>query len=300
MRSTPPPAPRRQGSRPAAPRTRRSLQVSPDGASRLLRCGQGSRCRECGNRIEWYPRGTGPQRHPVRLHPHELPTARVPAGCRWHVSSGAAYPAGDGSHWCRLPHAAVCPARDAAPVPAELAGLRRSLAVNTRRLIDAGAFAPPPATAQGPVPGDGVRACRPARPIVRLLYVHYLAARPVDDIQCVAQTRRRQRCTNHLLSGGALPGTWTLLPATAQSGQLALPDAVMAVYDLAGIPYAEQLRWRAQRCLQHAAVPTAGDLAVADWEPFDPLHHHEHVRGRLPTRVRRPGPPGPAQTAVRP
>ncbi|MFJ4836202.1 DUF6083 domain-containing protein [Streptomyces sp. NPDC088747] len=300
MRSTPHPAPRHQGGPPAAPRTRRSLQVSPDGVSRLLRCGKGGRCRECGNRIEWYPRGTGPQRGPVRLHPHELPAGRVPAGCRWHVSSGAAYPARDGSSWCRLPHAAVCPARDAAPVPAELAGLRRSLAVNTRRLIDAGAFTPPSAAAQDPVPRVGVRACRPARPITRLLYAHYLAARPVDDIQCVAQTRRRQRCNNNLLSCGALPGTWTLLPAPAQSGQPALTAAVMAVYDLAGISYAEQLRWRAQRCLQHAAIPTAADLAVADWEPFDPLRHHEHVHARLPTPVRRPGPAGQAQTAVRP
>jgi hypothetical protein len=48
-----------------------------------------------------------------------------------------AHPAGDGSGWCRLPHAMLCPARHAHPaaVP-ELAVLRRALAVNTRRLID--------------------------------------------------------------------------------------------------------------------------------------------------------------------
>ncbi|WP_231628072.1 DUF6083 domain-containing protein, partial [Streptomyces sp. Z38] len=113
MRSTPPPPARRWDGSPLAHRVRRSLRVSPDGVSRLLRCGQGDRCRECGNRIEWYHRGA---QRPVRLHPHELPAARVPSVCRWHVSSGVAYPGGDGSDWCRLPHAVVCPARDVPPV----------------------------------------------------------------------------------------------------------------------------------------------------------------------------------------
>ncbi|MGW1002052.1 DUF6083 domain-containing protein [Streptomyces sp. NPDC002520] len=298
MRSTPSPVARHWDGSPLAHRVRRSLHVSPNGGSRLLRCGQGDRCRECGNRIEWYHRGT---QRPVRLHPRELPAARVPAACRWHVSSGVAYPAGDGSSWCRLPHAAVCPARDVPPPPPELAELRRSLAVNTRRLIDAGVFTPPPASLDSPAPqGEDPAVCRPARPIVQLLYVRYLAARPVEEIQCIAQTRRRHRCTSTLLSPDAPAGTWTLVPATATSGQLALPAAVMAVYDLSGIPYAEQLRWRAQRCWQHAAIPAAADLAVADWEPFDPLRHHEHVHNRLPARTRGPGLMGRADGAVRP
>ncbi|WP_123970103.1 DUF6083 domain-containing protein [Streptomyces sp. TLI_185] len=299
MRSTPPSAARHwDGSPVVAHRMRRSLQVTPGGASRLLRCGQNDRCHDCGNRIEWYHRDT---QRSVRLHPHELPSARVPAGCRWHVSSGIAYPAGDGSSWCRLPHAVVCPTRDVPPAPPELAELRRSLAVNTRRLIDAGAFTPPLPSPEGPAPqGESSAVCRPARPIVQLLYVRYLAARPVDEIQCIAQTRRRHRCTSALLSPGTPAGTWTLMPATATSGQLALPAANMAVYNLSGLPYAEQLRWRAQRCLQHAAIPTAADLAVAEWEPFDPLRHHEHIHTRLPTHVRRPGATSRTQEATRP
>ncbi|MET7574944.1 DUF6083 domain-containing protein [Streptomyces sp. NPDC005492] len=298
MRSTPPASRHWDGSPVLAHRARRSLQVTPDGVSRLLRCGQGDRCRECGNRVEWYHRSN---RRPVRLHPHELPAARVPAGCRWHVSSGVAYPAGDGSSWCRLPHAVVCPVREIPLACPELAGLRRSLAVNTRRLIDAGSFTPPPASPDAPASrGEGAAVCRPARPVVQLLYVRYLAACAVDEIQCVAQTRRRHRCTSPLLSPGAPAGTWRLMPATATNGQLALPSAVMAVYDLSGVPYAEQLRWRAQRCLQHAASPTAADLAVADWEPFDPLRHHEHIRTRLPGRARRPGPARCTQEADRP
>ncbi|MFD3840257.1 DUF6083 domain-containing protein [Streptomyces sp. NPDC058642] len=288
MHSPTSPAARHWDGSPLVRRVHRTLQVAPDGASRLLRYGQGDRCRECGNRIEWYHRATGTPRQSVRLHPRELPAARVPAGWHWHVSSGVAYPAGDGSRWCRVPHAALCPARDALPVAPELAELRRLLAVNTRRLIDTGAFTPPPASADGPAPtAAGPQLCRPARPIVQLLYVRYLATRPVDEIQCVAQTRRRHRCTTRLLCPGAPAGTWTLVPATATTGQLALPAEVMAIYDLSTIPYADQLRWRAQRCGQHAAVPTAADLAVTDWEPFDPLRHHTHIRNRLPARTRR-------------
>jgi hypothetical protein len=179
--------------------------------------------------------------------------------------------------------------------------LRRELAVNSRRLIDAGAFTPPPA-ASAPAPAAALpqARCRPARPIVQLLYVRYLAARPVDEIQCVAQTRRRERCTSPLLTPDAPAGIWRLLPAVAQGGQLPLPADVMAVYDLTRLPYSEQLRWRAQRCPRHAAAPTAADLAVADWEPFDPLRHHEHIHPRLPGHTRRAGSASGTQRTVRP
>ncbi|MEH0524839.1 DUF6083 domain-containing protein [Streptomyces stelliscabiei] len=293
MRSTPSSSARHWDGSPVTAPVHRSLRVNPGGTSRLLRCGQHSRCRECGNRIEWYHR-SGPRM--VRLHPRELPAARVPADCRWHVSSGIAHPAGDGSSWCRIPHALLCPARDT-PAAAELGALRRALAVNTRRLIDAGTFVPPAA------PPDGAAArrtvCRPARPVVQLLYVRYLAAGPVEDIQCVALTRRRGRCTRPVLAPHIPAGSWTLMPATSTTGQLALPADVMAVYDLSALSYAEQLRWRAQHCPQHAATTTAPDLTVPDWEPFDPLLHREHIHTRLPTHSR-PGPSGRTRKAARP
>ncbi|WP_254389310.1 hypothetical protein [Streptomyces sp. AC550_RSS872] len=131
---------------------------------------------------------------------------------------------------------------------------------------------------------------------MQLLYLRYLAAQPVDEIQCVAQTRRRHRCGNLLLTPDTPAGTWTLKPATRPCGQLALPAEVMAVYDLSGLPYGDQLRWRAQRCQQHGDVPTAGDMAVAEWEVFDPLLHHEHIYNRLPTLVRRARPNNTART----
>jgi hypothetical protein len=90
------------------------------------------------------------------------------------------------------------------------------------------------------------------------------------------------------------------MPATSATGQLALPADVMAVYDISALSYAEQLRWRAQRCPQHATTPTAADLAVTDFELFDPIRHHAHIHIRLPASARRPGPAGHARQAARP
>ncbi|MBL3666924.1 hypothetical protein JL475_13150 [Streptomyces sp. M2CJ-2] len=283
MHSSPSPCGRHwDGSRASAPR-RRSLRIAPDSTSRLLRCGQTASCRECGNPVEWYLRVDD---RPVQLHPRELPTAQVPESCRWHVSRGVAHPAGDGSSWCRLAHALLCPARPGPPAASELSGLRRSLALRTRRLLNAGVLTPPATPADSPPPGE--TSCRPARPVVQLLFVRYLASRPVDEIQCVAQTVRRTRCTAKVLGPGALHGVWTLVPVSAHHGQLTLPSDVMAVYSLSSLPYQEQLRWRAQRCEQHAAT-AAGDLTVAAWEPFNPFRHPEHIRTRLPLHERRPG-----------
>ncbi|WP_327411165.1 hypothetical protein [Streptomyces sp. NBC_01281] len=155
-------------------------------------------------------------------------------------------------------------------------------------MIDANAFDPPTAKPGEEAPKSG-NPCRPARPVVQMLYVRYLASRPVEEIQCVAQTRRRQRCTAVLLIPDSPVGNWRMVPATVDAAQLALPAAVMAMYDLTGLPYSEQLRWRAQRCLRHAVTPSAPDMAVTDWEPFNPLLHQEHIHSRLPRHIRRPG-----------
>ncbi|MEU4494201.1 DUF6083 domain-containing protein [Streptomyces sp. NPDC023998] len=271
------PSGRRWDGTPTAPRHLRALRVAADSPSRLLRTAQPSRCRDCGNRIDWYTR---PQGRPVGLHPQELAAAAVPAACRWHVDSGIAHPAGDGSRWCRIPHPVLCPAREPAePLTPQLAELRRRLALRTRRLLDTGAFTPPPPGEPTPASGP---VCRPSRPVVQILYGRYLAARPVDDIQCVAQTRRRHRCPHRVLAAEGPAGVWVLMPATAARGQLALPAVGMAVYDLTHLPYAEQLRWRTQRCPAHGSAPAAADLALADWEVFDPLLHHQHIHARLP------------------
>ena len=272
---------RRWDGSPTTPRRLRSLRVAADSPSRLLRASQPGRCQDCGNRIDWYTRTHG---RPVGLHPQELAAATVPVSCRWHVDSGIAHPAGDGSRWCRIPHPVLCPAHEPTdPLTPHLAELRRRLALRTRRLLDTGALTPPSPSNR---PAAEAPVCRPARPVLQILYGRYLAARPIDDIRCVAQTRRRHRCPHPVLAPDMPAGIWTLMPATAARGQLALPAADMADYDLTHLPYAEQLRCRTQRCPAHAAAPQAADLALADWEVFDPLLHHQHIHARLPVPVK--------------
>ena len=266
----------RDGS-PRTARPRRPLRVAAASPSRLLRTGQSGHCRRCGNRIDFYPRA---DQRPIALHPAELATAHVPAACRWHLSCGIAHPHGDRSAWCHIPHTMLCPdGTPTAPTGPHLEAVRRQLAVRTRRLIDTGAFTPAPApTCEPPASATG----RPARPVVQLLLGRYLAETALADLRCVAQTRQRRRCPHPVLAPHTPQGVWTLLPASPQRGQLALPTGLMAVYDLSRLPYDEQLRWRTQRCPDHAATQGAADLALAGWQVFDPLLHTAHIHTRLP------------------
>lgn len=261
----------------------RPLRVAATSPSRLLRAGQRSRCRQCGNPIDLYPRT---DQRPIALHPAELPAAHVPDACRWHLSGGIAHPHGDGSPWCRIPHALLCPgSTPTARINTHLQAVRRHLAVRTRRLIDTGAFTLAPRSDNAPA----VSACEPARPIVQMLLSRYLADSPLEDLRCVAQTRHRHRCTNPVLAPTGPHGAWRLLPAGPQRGQLALPHTLMAVYDLSHLPHTEQTCWRTQRCSAHAAADGAADLALAGWQIFDPLLHAAHIRARLPhTPARHP------------
>ncbi|MBX7554378.1 hypothetical protein K1Y78_42170 [Streptomyces sp. tea 10] len=121
----------------------RTLRIAKDSPSRLLRAGQTGRCRHCGNRIDWYERFDG---RLIDLHPAEVATAGVSATCRWHVSSGIAYPHDDGSDWCRIPHSVLCPQQRSPHSETgspRLSSLRRELGLRTRRLIDTGALTPP-------------------------------------------------------------------------------------------------------------------------------------------------------------
>lgn len=267
MCPTPAPAGRHWDGSPRAPRHPRPLRVTTTSPSRLLRAGQTGGCRHCGSRIDLYPR---PDQRPIALHPAELAVTDVPESCRWHLSGGIAYPHGDSSAWCRIP---TC-----RPGP-RLEAIRRQLAARARRLIDTGALTPaPPATPQPDPPQTG----GPDRPVVQLLLCRYLAQQRLEDLRCVAQTRHRHRCPHPVLAPAGPAGMWKLLPATTQHGQLALPDVLMAVYDLGHLSYGEQLRWRTQRCPAHATAPGAADLALACWEPFDPLLHAAHIHTRLP------------------
>ncbi|MGW2056724.1 DUF6083 domain-containing protein [Streptomyces sp. NPDC001840] len=197
-------------------------------------------------------------------------TAHVPESCRWHLSGGIAYPHGDNSARCRIPHAVLCPRRipTCRPSP-HIEVIRRQLAVRTRRLIDTGAFAPAAPAGRRPATRTG----ESGRPVVQMLLCRYLAQERIEDLSCVAPTRNRHRCPDPVLA-----------PAGHQRGQPAPPDTLMAVYGLGHLRYGEQLRWRAQRCTAHA---TAG-LALAGREPFDPLLHAAHIHTRLPHSPPRP------------
>ncbi|MEV7374662.1 DUF6083 domain-containing protein [Streptomyces sp. NPDC090301] len=263
---------------------RRTLTLARDSPSRLLRCAQNAHCGQCGNRVD---RHTTTSPRPVSLHPAELSTTLVPQRYRWHLASGIAYPAGDGSRWCRITHTAVCPAAiEPEALPDSLNAIRRQLALHTRRLIDTAGFTTLPSA---PPVASGDSTCRPQRPVVQLLYTRYIATRPVEQIQCVSQTRRRTRCPNLVLAPGTAPGRWRLMPPTPRrrgTRQLTLPSSDIAVYDLAHLSYQEQIRWRTQRCPAHASSTTAPDLVLADWEPFDPTLHHEFTATRLPAETR--------------
>ncbi|MDX3244605.1 DUF6083 domain-containing protein [Streptomyces sp. ME18-1-4] len=262
---------------PRDTRTRRPLRVAATSPSRLLRTGQSSRCRACGNPIDFYQRA---DQRPIALHPAELAAALVPVSCRWHLSCGIAHPHGDGSAWCCIPHAVLCPARiPTLRLTSHVEEMRRQLGVRSRRLIDSGVLAPAAPPLLEP---DAGSSAWPARPVVQLLLGRYLADRPIEDIRCVAQTRHRRRCPLPVLAPGTPKGVWKLLPTGPQRGQLALPTGTMAVYDLSSLPYGEQLRWRTQHCPAHAAAPNAADLALAGWQAFDPLLHAAHIRTRLP------------------
>ncbi|MFE3169244.1 hypothetical protein [Streptomyces sp. NPDC059224] len=174
----------------------------------------------------------------------------------------------------------LCPRRTPTcrPHPC-LETVRRQLAVRTRRLIDTGAFTPALPTS-GSAPGADTDA--PDHPVVQMLLCRYLAERPVQRLRCVAQTHHRHRCANSVLAPTGPAGTWRLLPTDPQRGQLALPNTLMAVYDLGHLPYGEQLRWRTQHCPARAATPGVADLALTGWQPFDPLLHAAHIHTCLP------------------
>lgn len=264
--------PRRWDGTRTGPRPHRLLRLAPDTRTRVLRAPQSKPCARCGNRVEWFHRDDG---RPVPLHPHELPAEQVPEPLRWHVFNGIAHPLPDGTAWCRVPHAPLCPATQEPPAArlGRLAGLRRNLAVVTRLRIEQGRFTPPG-------PDSASEPDTPRRAVVLLLQLLYLAPAPVEGIRCVAQTRRRARCPHPVAASGQGAGVWIVVPVPPAPGRDHLTGhqvgTGMLVYDLSGLPYREHLRWRRQHCPDHADS-SAADLELPGWERFDAFAHHQHI-----------------------
>lgn len=255
---------------------RRPPRATSTGPGRFLTAGQTRRCCACGNPIELFPRA---DHRLIALHPAELASAVIPEDCLWHLGAGIAHPSGDGRPWCRIPHRLVCPRRTDPPRSRpHLDDLRLRLALPTRRLIDTGLFTPAPHHSEQ-------SSTTPARPVVRVLLNLYLARASLDNIRCIAQHSHRPLCGQRVLDAGLPAGTWRLLPVGTQHnrGPSPLP---MAVYDLDRLDPAQQLRWRAQHCPDHAAVPV--DLDQTEWQVFDPILHADHLHTRLPHPSRRP------------
>jgi len=265
-------------------RPQRALRLHPATRTRLLRAAQRKPCPRCGNLMEWYYRDDG---RPIPLHPGEIPTTIAPEHHRWHVLEGIAHRGADGTPWCRLLHQALCPAVARDTVTADsLDQLRRQLAVNTRRLLDAHRFTPKPAAAPPPVTDTAVP--RPRRDVVQLFHTLYLAPSRVEEMPCVSVTIRRSRCPRTLTHQARDTGTWTTVPVPpgrARGPQRELTEhltgTAMAVYDLSHLPYLSQLRWRTQHCPVHTDSPAA-DIALTTWEPFDAFVHHQHITTASP------------------
>ncbi|MGQ5609318.1 MULTISPECIES: DUF6083 domain-containing protein [unclassified Streptomyces] len=254
----------------------RPLRTAATSPGRFQTAGQTRRCCACGNPTELFPRA---DHRLIALHPAELATALIPEDCRWHLSAGIAHPSGDGSPWCRIPHQLVCPRRtDSSRSRPHLDALRLRLALRTRRLIDTGLLTP---ALHPPTPPSTT----PARPVVRVLLNLYLASTPLEDIRCIAQRPPRPPCGQRILDAGFPTGTWRLLPVGHQTNRGQSPPP-MAVYDLDRLDPVQQLRWRAQHCPDHVAVPV--ELDHTEWQVFDPLLHADHIHTQLPPPSRRP------------
>jgi Family of unknown function (DUF6083) len=272
------------GSSQPGHRPLRALRLHPVTRTRLLRAAQRKPCPQCGNLVERYYRNDG---YPVPLHPGELPITTVPDHHRWHLLEGIAHRGADGTPWCRLLHQALCPAVARVAVAGDpFDRLRRQLAVNTRRLLDARRFTLKPAAAPPPV--TDTAALWPRRDVAQLFHMLYLAPGRVEEMPCVSLTIRRSRCPHTLTHQARDTGTWTTVPVPpgrARGPQRELTEhltgTAMAVYDLSHLPYLSQLRWRTQHCLVHADSPAA-DIALTTWEPFDAFVHHQHITTATP------------------
>lgn len=271
-------------------RQRRALRVSRASATRLLRGARLARCAACGNIVEWQEQVAGA---PVALHPQELPARTVTSADRWHVDAGLAHQFDGGALWCRIHHHALCPAVvDRQPGDRLLEGLRRRLAVNSRRLMDSDRFTPRAVPPPSPAPRqEGTELW-----VVHLLHVRYLAPCRPEHVRCVAFTRARRRCPQPVPDPEAPSGKWTLALADRREqgdGQLPFGASWLALYDLTGLSYAEQLRWYVQRCTAHVRAPTAADAAMTEWVRFDPRLHRQHITSHLLPPLPQPAGGGP-------
>lgn len=239
----------------------------------------------CGHMMEYFDRFDGGR---IPLVPVEFPAVRVVPRQRWQVDNGVAYlnPAAQGA--CRLPHPAVCPMVEHTDADRELEGVRRALAVRTRKAIDAGQFVPREAkdldeeevAEQHVVVQEGAE-----RHIVRHSTGLWLAPTTVADLRCIALSQG-ERCATAVRAEDDPEGMWEEIdipPVAGRHGQRVLAAGdTMWVYALGTSGFDALQRWVKQRCPVHWQN-TAPDAVSAEWVHFNPLHHEAHILHRPPS-----------------
>lgn len=256
--------------------------------TKLLRGSAAGRCRDCDLSIEWFDRH---DKQRIPLTP-EVPSRSVPEPFRWHVNAGIASPGTDpyAPDHCRIPHPAVCPARDHTGLPAAMAQLVGALAVRMRNRITRGEFAPVP----DPAPNAGATATATADDTVRPApaldgavrhVLHYaqtfrLAPGRIEDVRCTAQLGDGQRCAESVFL--ADEGTWTqvdLPHVPGREGQsiLSLGDGQMWVWSLQNAGFTTVSRWLDQRCPHHEDETLTPGHTDREWETFHPARHSAHL-----------------------
>ncbi|MGW7003691.1 DUF6083 domain-containing protein [Streptomyces sp. NPDC054933] len=256
------------------------MRVWSSSASKTLRAQAQSRCVYCNHMMEYFDRYDGGR---IPLVPKELPSAQIPQRFRWCVDNGVAYRGDGGRARCRLPHPTACPMVEHDDHDAELEGLRRVLAVRTRKWIDEGSFVPRP----HPLDEDDVaeqHVCVVAgatRHIVKHATALWLAPRTVDSIQCVAHAAStNQRCQKVVLEPTHDEGSWQLVDipeAAGRAGQRVLwAGELMWVWVLHALDFDVLQRWVKQRCTSHWPSP-AHDAVSPEWVHFHPVRHDKHI-----------------------
>ncbi|MDT0307316.1 DUF6083 domain-containing protein [Streptomyces sp. DSM 44917] len=281
----------------------RTLSIQPSSASKTPRRASVGRCRYCGHLIEWFDRFQEPR---VPLVPREYPVKGIPLSFRWTVENGVArlmHPE-DREKWCWIAHPAVCPFPASGEEPSTarspmLEQLRRAMKIKTRTWQHRGRFVPHdpgPDQTEPVLPCELAQDAAPIRDIIKCTStIGWLARGQLNEVQCVALTRKGSRCANPVLDPDNADGSWVeerVPTAPGRAGQLVLAAGdTMWIYQVNVFhDLTTAGRWQQQRCPTHSDHSTAPSAVGAEWEAFNVLRHSDHIRRVLPEWAERPDP----------
>lgn len=274
----------------------RTLRLHPHSPSRGLRGDNVARCTLCDHHVWYFDREDGGR---IPLVPGQFPTRAVPPRARWSVDGGQARFGDMGRASCWIAHPSVCPGVDHDDNDEELAGARRALAWRTRKAIEEGRFTAPLRVSIDEAEDAPVEA--PAhhgpRDIVDIFGTLMLGPNTVDKIRCVSLSASKdQRCGNTVFDENErYQGQWVEaevpVPAGRVRGRAHQDDLwagqMMWVYVLAGVDRDEQVRWRDQRCHDHADGSSLADALGPEWVRFSLFRHDVYISTQKPTHAKK-------------